>query len=115
MSKELEALEVLQNYVQVNEPLENQKPYLKRLDVIRKALTPPTAEEVCEAIQNEYIITILYDEEKQSFGYYDEGEWEYITLIADGYLHTRHELKIKTIILIGRFYEGLENEESKNE
>jgi hypothetical protein len=89
---------------------QNIKTTIECVTELEKSLTPPTAEEVCEVIQNEYIITILYDEEKQSFGYYDEGEWEYITSIEDGYLHIHHELRIKTITLIGRFYEGLEND-----
>ena len=39
MKKELEALEVLQNYIMVTEPLKTKEPYLKRLNAIRLALT----------------------------------------------------------------------------
>ena len=75
--------------------------------IIRKALTPPTADEVCEALQKDCKIEkVIYDNGR----FYDEDDdetivrmWEDGTITFDEYLL----LNLKTLSLIIRFYEGL--------
>ena len=78
--------------------------------VIVKALTPPTADEVCEAIQKDCKIEkVLYVNGR----FYDEDDGETIVsyfdykrkpnIILNGYIFT-----LETLIKICRFYEGLE-------
>ena len=108
MSKELEALEVLQNYIMVNEPLETQEHYLKRLNVIRLAITPPTAEEVCKALSEHYGKEVIYEKQFKEFR---KG----FRVVAHPRENIYNEFDLlgippHLITLIGRFYEGLENE-----
>ena len=117
MSKEIEALEVLQNYVQVNETLETQEPYLKRLDAIRKALTPPTEQEVCEALGEYYDTKVYYEEQEFGTSFYlgkvkkDMNGKECtvkrtIVVSYEGEIGWNASLPPHLITLIGRFYEG---------
>ena len=105
--KELEALKYLKS-----------NPYLKEdvysseaLSYIEQALTPPTQEEVCEAL-SEYI--------KRTIEYYAPAK-QFVIRCSNGYheivrLHGNNEMSFdvtyclppRLITLIGRFYEGLE-------
>lgn len=72
----------------------------KELNILIQALTPPTEEEVCEALSEWTNETVIYDKERKDFYYwFQENEKVYI---ADFKLN---ELSNKCITLIGRFYE----------
>ena len=112
MSKELEALEVIEDE-------RYSLPILGDFDdavkIIRQALTPPTAEEVCEALSewfkkskyHSYIDTVFYSEKGKYF--YTEGEKiSLIEMIFDNYYI--HQIPPHLITMIGKFYESLEGE-----
>lgn len=87
----------------------------ERFELIAKALTPPTADEVCEALGkhlNRTVkigtnMTFYYTEERQHYGECDEiicgygWEWEYRTISFE------IDLTPPLITLIGRFYQGV--------
>ncbi len=111
MTKKLEALEVLQNYIMVNEPLETQKPYLQRLNAIRKALTPPTSDEVCEAIRkNPYYTKYKIFCDSDALTYISCGDPDVICNYTEGRLVIYSEvLTPAEINLISRFYMGVDS------
>mgnify|MGYP001252692458 CR=1 FL=1 len=115
--KELEALNrvsrslyednVYRQYTNSHEPFEAD------IEVLRKALTPPTSDEVCKAL-SEYLKrdvkinsdkAFYYSEERQYYGECDEiicgYGWE------DGCISFEIDLPPHLITLIGRFYEGV--------
>jgi len=77
------------------------------VEIIAKALTPPTADEVCEALSKYWGNPVQYDERHDLFEMYvGDNTWKPIELL-------RMRIgKPHLITLIGRFYQGLE--ESKN-
>lgn len=83
------------------------------LNKIEKALTPPTADEVCEALKDffknskyhNYIDTVYYSDKGKYF-YTEDEQRNLIEMIFDNYYV--HEIPPHLIIKIGRFYEGLE-------
>jgi hypothetical protein len=106
----LEALEIVLNYkswdTQLDVPIFLEGEPKEAYDLLVKALTPPTADEVCGAIQRFYGGTIKY--EKVSFNLYGYSNAP-ITLVRlnDGELlfHSKYTLRPHLITLIGRFYE----------
>ena len=121
MSKELEALK---NYVWLFEKLaywsghdlselEYEYDYKKDENILHEALTPPTAKEVCEALSK--LIGNAYYENK--IFYENELKIEEICYLArdmgkniDIIVFNNYSLPPHIITMIGRFYEGLENE-----
>jgi hypothetical protein len=125
MSKELEALERL--YFNKNS-LEYCDKYTDEhimngaeidFNLIRKALTPPTADEVCKEVE-EYLYKCVgkaspylkFCDKTKKFIYVDfcdnGKEYDFITITAGGYVNFIPSLPPHLITLIGRFYEGLE-------
>jgi hypothetical protein len=88
------------------------KSRIKKLEnLIEKALTPPTSEEVCEALGEELNVIIVY---KDKEFYYD---WEFngtsgISLIVGYYENVikfyDHCLSPQSLSLVARFYEEVE-------
>jgi hypothetical protein len=86
-------------------------------DILLKALTPPTADEVCKALskylQTIYGKVVIYYENK-NFGMeiqhsVDEiTSHELVSLLNDNIIYIGENLPPHLITLIGRFYEGLE-------
>jgi len=104
VSKELEALN------EIFEGVSNSIGYIKEFRIIQKALTPPTAEEVCKVIQDHLTLKnkVIYDEKDNSFGLeYGNPPIYSIPLIEvkEGYItHCLPFTTPKMLILIGRFY-----------
>ena len=104
----LQALEELYGYSsdEWNEGTPRRKSLDKAHEVLRKALTPPTSEEVCKALSEELGERVSYDDSNKCFRDLDE----YMVLALD--YHGRIDscllnLKPSTYILLGRFYGGL--------
>lgn len=81
------------------------------LNKIEKALTPPTADEVCEALSEYFDRNVYY--ESGRFLYRKEEFYNQPFIIAYKYKSglvelTKNVLPPHLITLIGRFYEGLE-------
>ena len=104
----------------VDGEFDNYSPYIKLgkdlleiAPIIEQALTPPTVEEVCEALRVELKWLIIYDEKKKSFCHIDTANLREIQAIymRDNKLYVSQPLSPSTITLIGRFYEGLEVKE----
>ena len=125
MSKELEALNQIETHIEMTAITDGVFKTLKRdyLDVIRKALTPPTADEVCKALEEEYGKKFYYSKGEKIFYTWSEGGKTAFTggngQAVGGDVHNMITLgmfklgeKVRTnphlITLIGRFYEGLE-------
>ena len=109
--KELEALEYLYKGAREGTPLHEIALCDDCKNIIKKALTPPTEEEVCRQL-SEYI--------KRPIEYYAPAK-QFVIRCSNGYheisrLHGTNEISFDTtyclpphlITLIGRFYEGLE-------
>ena len=91
MSKELEALNRIFN------GMSNNVGYIKYFENIRQALTPPTSDEVCEALSKLTRMSVYYNNGK--FRFHGDKFGEIVDL---------NDLPPHLITLIGRFYEGLE-------
>ena len=79
--------------------------------MVRKALTSPTSEEVCEVLEKVYNHQVSYREDIKSFGFYDENEWYYITYSYKETFGISDAQTASNLLLIARFYEGVvENE-----
>lgn len=112
MSKELEALKRLWEETKENtntSPFSNRSDY----DKIREALTPPTEEEVCEALNehfkydkvgyNKYERVFIFVEGDRKDGYITRCNKYHDTYGIVGYALPPH-----LITLIGRFYQSLD-------
>lgn len=112
MSKELEALKNIVNEIS-NYKLHGLgdknwlgiQDVLKDIDTIEKALTPPTAEEVCNALSEYGIKT--GDWEKVWFKDNDfyADEWTLCYVNKNGGLELSSDIDPKSHILLGKFYE----------
>ena len=102
MSKELEALEVLLHPMR-NENLRGNK-LLESEKIVRQALTPPTSEEVCQALENYFGYSHYYQD---NFFYRSDG-MKYIWAVKRSGLleigHSYETLPPHLIIMIGKFY-----------
>lgn len=84
------------------------------LSLIKKALTPPTADEVCKALSECEKRNVFYSEDTQEFYYleYEGKNGEYSQFITETYGDGLWTLGVylppHLITLIGRFYEELE-------
>lgn len=119
MSKELEALDgikkVLAKYISEKTGVSEEKhfeylQYDTEIDLVTKALTPPTADEVCKALsQFDDFDKVEYDEQTKTFSSgeiicyigYDFSSDKCKTTIIFNY-----DLPPHLITLIGRFYEA---------
>ena len=78
------------------------------INIVEEALTPPTADEVCEAIQSELDYgTVEYVEGNREFMFVNHGEKANITDVYGDRYKVTGFYKSSTLALIGRFYEGL--------
>ncbi len=120
MSKELEALEGIKLALakhlskDTGVSVEKHLDYLEndtQIETITKALTPPTADEVCKALSEQL-------KEKVSYGvkefYYKIENTECVMFVietyGDGLWSINSYLPPHLITLIGRFYQGVEHE-----
>ncbi len=117
MTKELEALERLANGVidgsYYRQATDSSVLVKQDKDVVKKALIPPTADEVCEALKERFGKTVKMDSDKnfyysfvsQHYGEVDEiicgYSWD------DGCISFEKDLPTNLVIMVGRFYEGL--------
>ena len=119
MSKELEALEQIKDLFIQNEYGESRgKTYdfgIECYEIIKKALTPPTVDEVCVELKDffknskyhNYIDTVYYSERGKYF-YTEDEQRNLIEMIFDNYYV--HEIPPRLISMIGKFYESLVGE-----
>ena len=90
------------------------KAYKEKQEIVSAALTPPTAEEVCEELENIYPHKVLYDDERNMFFSYSHFE----TMFTIAQCHENGNISLdnitkqkpKTLELIGRFYEAQNSE-----
>lgn len=105
MSKELEALKEIYN------GMYNKQGFINEFKTIEQALTPPTQEEVCEAIMKHYRgKVVFYNEMARTFNevHITRNE-ETVSFYANGEVGINYNgLPPHLITLIGRFYEGME-------
>jgi len=104
-------------YLKGNPYLQQDRYSMEALEHIEKALTPPTADEVCEELskdltQIDETHNVKYDKGKRMF--YDSLVSD-IYPIANQQMYDTNKVKIhweflspNVLILIGQFYEGLE-------
>ena len=91
----------------VEQELERYKRWLKDLrGRYYDLITVPTADEVCKALGKEYDYSVYYREDIKSFGFYDEGEWYYITYSHKNTFGISDAQTASNLLLIARFYEG---------
>ena len=121
MKKELEALngikKVLAKYISEKTGVSEEKhfeylQYDTEIDIIAKALTPPTADEVCKALSMEYKNHVMFEVDYKQFIVTMTRpivmQYE-ITEYKNGCVRIQPDyLKPHLITLIGRFYQGLE-------
>jgi hypothetical protein len=102
--KELEALEWLKN----NKTWLNTNKVPEAVyETLLKALTPPTADEVCKALSEEYFnAKVVYSWGEMSFKF--DVDWIEIAKLSIQKRVYVTMLPPHLITLIGRFYEGLE-------
>ena len=114
MTKELEALKRLKGsreYVQfgINGSFNSEDDY----ELLRRALTPPTSEEVCKELNKHFKRNdIKYDKHFKSFHYpLDNGTYWDIVCLEDGEILFNDVMTYTPclIILIGQFYQGVQN------
>lgn len=113
MSKELEAIFEIERKLNTATFRIDAEYIEEELELLKKTLTAPTADEVCKALieyfkkskYHSYIDTVYYSEDGKYFYTEDENR-NLIELIFDNYYI--HEISPHLITMIGRFYEGLE-------
>ena len=112
MKKELEALNDLgSRLASVDTSSTIEEDHDDVFPIIRKALTPPTADEVCEALSKEFGHTYYYDEELRDFWCEEFGSDDHM---QTWYLSNEPLNELvdypHLITLIGRFYQSLEGD-----
>lgn len=116
MSKEIEALKEIKRRIFVTEEELNKYgnyrvavDNLEEYNIINKALTPPTEQEVCEALSEYYGKEVIVDKRYK----------DTVFVVRQGSIVAKtdtHELYLtwlppRLITMIGRFYEGKVNNE----
>ena len=85
----------------------------KTADELERLLTPPTTEEVCEAIGKHYKLddyeSCLFDVNTKNIVVNRWAEKIHIVWFYKGEIRINQYLPPHLITLIGRFYEGVEN------
>ena len=111
MNKEFEELKKIEEHVNCYE--KDKEDYKEQFELLRKALTPPTAEEVCEAIGKHYKLddyeSCLFDVNTKNIVVNRWAEKIHIVWFYKGEIRINQYLPPHLITLIGRFYEGVEN------
>ena len=111
MSKALEALRNIQaNTYYVDKHGNEQHVYPPddaQFELIRKTLTPPTADEVCEAL-SEYLGEIIIFNSGSFMN--ERGTAEVCAIGGLGLVHFNKHLPPHLVTLIGRFYEGVQHD-----
>ena len=117
MSKELEAFDrVWEDCSKIDLDYVSKHNLMDDLREIKKALTPPTEEEICEHLNESFglkgkntTLHFIYDKESKEFRMVDEKNYVY------RYISTKRinedaieliDLDIDDLIILGRFYEG---------
>ena len=110
----LQVLETLYNYSidEWNEGTPRRKALDEAYELLRAALTPPTAEEVCEEIERYFYQCvgkanpyIKYIKDLKQFVYVDGDKYyEVVVLDKNWYISFKTSLPSYLIELIGRFY-----------
>lgn len=122
MTKELEALNGLANFIIMHG---NNDDYdasaIEWHGIIKQALTPPTADEVCKALSEYYHSEVSYSNERHNHMFYFEESRLGILRYYDGRVvfihsdyHKTNNLPPYIVVLIGKFYESLEEKENDN-
>ena len=93
-------------YLKGNPYLNEDRYSMEALHHIKEALVTPTADEVCEALEEETGKRVKYKEDNQAFIEFDSQK--YILLPSDVGITVHYRLHAKTLIMIGSFYEGNE-------
>lgn len=75
--------------------------------LVIKALTPPTADEVCETLKEYLKRDCYYDEKRKYFG---DEDLIIICLMPEDKLYIAYMLPSHIITMIGKFYESLDVE-----
>lgn len=122
MSKEVEALKRIVNEISNyklhglgDENWLGIQDIMQDIDILEKALTPPTADQLCEELE-EYFYRCVgkacpclkYDKDTKKFIYIDNliGDvYELVTLEKHGYIHFATSLPPRLIKRIAMFYE----------
>jgi hypothetical protein len=114
MNKELEALNLLSMEIdKIPHYDERVERFIQAISIIKQALTPPTAEEVCEAL-NDFIYSLDYDGNPKFM--YSVGTKSFICTNGWGiYCDIYGKIDVDfiplpphIITLLGRFYENIE-------
>ncbi len=113
MKKELEALEILKaNAILFDDGTDFGASMLEAICDIEKALTPPTADEVCEALSEFYGKKVIYVADVKKFAYEGVDGWQEICYFGKNFkgdvIRFSFRLPPHLITLIGRFYEAQE-------
>lgn len=93
-----------------DEPHEWTKKETEAYELLKKALTPPTSDEVCEALSEHYRQPISYTNNGYKNGFHTENQ--FIIVYRDGKIiftnreYFAHDYQPSTATLIGRFYEN---------
>jgi hypothetical protein len=108
MNKKLEALNRIEHALCRGIQSINTLPLLlSDCNDLKNYLTPPTADEVCEAIQKELDYgTVEYFGGNREFMFFNHGEKQNITDCYGDIYKITGFYKSSTITLIGRFYEA---------
>lgn len=85
--------------------LRNEKLCVYDQIIIKQALTPPTEQEVCEALGEYLERKVTYNASYQSFNDLIDGKWMRIATLTRGKVSITLYLPPHLITLISRFYE----------
>jgi len=116
MKKELEAWNKIKRNINLLQMKLGSHEHDNDIKIVEKALTPPTAEEVCEALDKSFNINredtdlhFIYDKESQEFRMVSQNVvYRYIsTNRLDDDAIDFIDLDIEDIVILGRFYGGL--------
>ncbi len=78
---------------------------------IKQALTPPTADEVCKKLSEHFANGVFYDKLSEHFYTITKNKRIVIAYCSDEESKSytiNFEMEAKELVMIGRFYEGLE-------
>jgi hypothetical protein len=106
MTKELEAFDYL-----MKGDYEKSAFDLPEYDLVRKVLTPPTADEVCKAIKEDTELDVVYIPESPGSSELEfrlKNTFSLICKVFDKRISIYYMLTPRTLSLIGRFYESEE-------
>lgn len=111
MNKELEALELILEYVNLDEYDYETKGIRNAETLLKKALTPPTRDEVCKALSEYYKFKVDYFD-KAFFLTSGFTNVKFCIFQENGrvFVNESYAVPPHLITMIGKFYESLEEE-----